>query len=155
MPPSLVNEPVLTAQHLEAMTWGMLGRTCAGPVIVTAIAGHPSAASETTIKLLWAAPRSAVLDVALATGSLLPAVIWWVRGQRDRGELQGHGSAWRIANPSELQGQAINEVARRWAAQVGNDAALASFVATASFFFTAEEPMFAAARAVLAAPAAT
>ena len=149
---TLLAEPALGAQALRRLA--ELARENGAPdVLLTAICAHARTEVATVIETLWNAPVSTARDVGLATGTLLSAATKWVRA--------GNPSArWDAASDQSLywsyvsvaQRAQICALAQEWTTATAGDPDLRSFLITASFAFTDEHEMFAAGRAVTAAP---
>jgi len=152
---ALLDEPAITGAHLAAMSDALPGRQRTGLIgdgratLMAAICTHPLAEADTVISCLWDGSAATAADVTRTIG-LLGAATWWVRCMWHRSGLRG----WAVPYaPTDIQRRQILELSSRWAGLTAGDPALAAFLATGAFTFTDEDAMFAAGRAVCAAPA--
>ena len=143
----LLTEPALTDDHLGRLTHTLVNRNDAGlePARI-ALCNHPLIGDDDLQYALWMAPAESLRAVAIATGRLIPnAMDWERRAFRRRG-----GKHFRpLAGAS---GRKIAELVARWETRTANEPALRSFICSASFLFSDQRVMFAAARGVTAAP---
>ena len=144
---TLLNEPALGPHHLHAMAWASTGqRTSEAPDLLTAICCHPLVDPVTVISSLWPAGRASLQYVSRATGSLLPAAIWWVLSEQNR------HSGSRVLTMTSAHLAKIIATARRWESMTAGEPGMASSLATAAFTFTDEATMLAVGRAISAPP---
>jgi len=152
---ALLDEPAITGAHLAAMSAALPGRARTGLIgagratLMAAICTHPLAEADTVITCLWDGSATTAADVTRTIG-LLGAATWWVRCMWHRSGLRG----WAVPYaPTDIARGQVLELSSRWADLTAGDPALAAFLATGAFTFTCEDAMFAAGRAICAAPA--
>jgi len=145
---ALLAEPAITAAHLISLTrvHSLTGFNI--EALMVALCAHALAPPDMVVGVLWRGPESIHVDVAAATGSLLAPAVSWVRRQVRASRTPGQP---RLA-PSLSQRAEIVAVADRWAAATHGQPAMVAFLLTSSFAFTDEDIMFAAGRALVAAP---
>ena len=111
-----------------------------------AICKHRLADPEVAATALWTATQATIRAVGVATGTLLPAVIWWV-----------HRRGLCPAFSSNERHPLIVETAARWDAWAGAGPGRRAFLLTSSFELAGttctEADMFDAGAALLTAPA--
>ena len=147
---ALLAEPALTTHALPLLA--ELARERGAPDgLLTAICAHPLTGAGTVIETLWNAPIDVARGAGLATGTLLPAATQWVRAGNpvERRIPAQKLYQWYVTVAQRAQ---ISALAQEWTTATAGDPGLRSFLITASFAFTDEHEMFAAGRAVTAAP---
>lgn len=145
----LLAEPAITAAHLISLA---RARPPAGfniEALMVALCAHALAPPAMVVDVLWNAPTSTQADVAAATGCLLAPAVSWVRRSFRVSKTPG----WARWLPSVSQRAEIVAVAERWAAATHGQPDMVAFLLTSSLAFTDEDTMFAAGRALTAAPA--
>jgi len=143
---SRVSRPGLCAADLDDIVtlMGWAGHTT--PSVLTAVCSHPRIARATLAKVLCVAGVDIAHDVAEATGSLLPAAIWWVRANIETAPAAKDSLAL------------IDQTHARWTSWAGTDPGRFSFLLNTSFAMAGagrEDDMLAAGDAILTAGART
>jgi len=146
---SLLEEPALTTRNVRNLAHFAVADLPRHAELLTAICVHPVADNDAVITAVWYATGPTAQDIAVATGLLLPAAVNWVSREVDRATC-GHRD-WAVSSASRKR---ATQVAQRWEAWAGTDRNLVLFLVTSSFTFTDEDDLFAAGRAVCAAPGA-
>ena len=143
----LLDEPLLTPEHLFRLTHTLVGRIDAGlePARI-ALCAHPLIGDTAFLYALAAAPTSSLRAVAAATSRLIPNALDWESRAYFRRE--GH----RFQPLGGLPQRRIAALVARWEARTAGDAPLRSFICSASFLFTDQRAMFAAGRSITVAP---
>ena len=145
----LLAEPALGDTHLHALTV-LVRRRGYALATLAAICAHPATSAYTTAISLWSSNAATARQVALTTGTLLPAATWWVHDELARGEIGGY----RDNGPHPDQQRRITATHTRWAERTAGNPALRAFIQASFGAFTSEEEMFAVGTALIAAPAA-
>jgi len=145
----LLADPTLDAEHLyQLVVTGLLNRRDDGlePARI-ALCSHPAMADSALTYVLWKAPTPTLVAVARATSRLVPNAIDWGRRKHER----QNGRAF-LPLTGKRRRRIFTTVAR-WEELADGDRTLRAFVSTGSFLFTDQVTMFAAGRAITAAPA--
>ena len=143
----LLREPALDGEHLYLLILTLANRVDAGlePARI-AMCSHPLMADSALTYALWKAPTPTLVAVADATSRLVPNAVDWGRRKHER----QNGRAF-LPLTGKRRRRILTTVAR-WEELAGGDRALRAFVSTGSFLFTDQVTMFAAGRAITAAP---
>ena len=138
---ALLAEPELHAAHLRDMAQlalqvpDVVGQFANAGDLLVAMCTHPRMCSSTVADTLWHVPGRAAQRVGVATGTLLPAAVAWVRAQTEPDQLR-----WTLTPTQRTQ---IHHTELRWAAATTHNAALAAFLRAHSPDFTDEATLFA------------
>jgi len=143
---TLLNEPGLRPTDLTIMARTALARQ-QWPVLA-AICAHHDADAKLISDTLWNANGRTAVETARATHTLLPVAVAWVVGQVGLHQVLGS----HLGTPTAAQRAAILATASRWTAACVGNPDLATFLVNRSFTFTCEDELFAAGRAIAAAP---
>ena len=143
----LLDETLLSPAHLFRLTHTLVERNDAGlePARI-ALCSHPLISDDALLYALWMAPTQSLRAVATATSRLIPnAMDWERRAFRRRG-----GRHFRPLGGAAQRN--VAELVARWEARTAGEPAIRSFICSASFLFSDQRVMFAAARGITAAP---
>jgi len=139
-------ETALSTEDLAALARTVQVRPRFDTSLIAALIAHPRLDPRAAINVLLGTSRSVAQELARASGSLLPAAIWWVRSTSP--------NLFRASNDTAEAALCVQimEVATRLAARSEANPALAFFLATSSFDFANEDEMFAAGHALCSPP---
>jgi len=145
---ALMGEPRLSRDNLLTVARTLYRSASSGVAhnVRLAVCKHRLADTEVIATALWTATQATIRDVGVDTGTLLPAVIWWV-----------HRRGLCPAFSSNERHPLIVETAARWDAWAGAGPGRRAFLLTSSFELAGttctEADMFDAGAALLTAPA--